>query len=92
MCLKASSHVCAKYSLISRSDCAGSRFPITLQHAHKGTGDGTKTNEFSEKFQTAFDRPSFSENHVALQTTAQYECALQQLRLNLRVPEKRTGS
>ena len=55
MCLKASSHVCAKYSLISRSDCADSILPITLQHAHKGTGDGTKTNEFSEKFQTAFD-------------------------------------
>ena len=57
MCLKASSHVCAKCSLISRSDCAGSRFPITLQHAHKGTGDATKTNEFSEKFQTAFAPP-----------------------------------
>ena len=35
MCLKACSHVCAKCSLISRSDCADSRFPMTLQHAHK---------------------------------------------------------
>ena len=33
-----------------------------------GTGDGTKTDEFSEKFQTAFDPqpPSFSENHIAV--------------------------
>ena len=68
MCLKASSHVCAKGSLISRSDCADSILPITLQHAHKGTGGGTKTNEFSEKFQTAFDPqpPTFSENHAAI--------------------------
>ena len=31
-------------------------------------GDATKTDEFSEKFQTAFDPlpPSFSENHVAI--------------------------
>ena len=35
MCLKACSHVCAKCSLISRSDCADSRFPMALQHAHK---------------------------------------------------------
>ena len=26
----------------------------------------TKTDEFSEKFQTAFDPTSFSENHVAI--------------------------
>ena len=25
----------------------------------------SKTDEFSEKFQTAFDPPSFSENHIA---------------------------
>ena len=32
-----------------------------------GTGDGAKTDEFSEKFQTAFDPPpSFSENHIAV--------------------------
>ena len=32
-----------------------------------GTGDATKTDEFLEKFQTAFDPPpsSFSENYVA---------------------------
>ena len=31
-----------------------------------GTGDGTKADEFSGKFQTAFDPPpSFSENHIA---------------------------
>ena len=30
-----------------------------------GTGQATKTDEFSEKFQRAFDPPSFSENHVA---------------------------
>ena len=31
-----------------------------------GTGDGTKMDEFSEKFQTDFDPPSsFSENYVA---------------------------
>ena len=31
-----------------------------------GTGGATQTNEFSEKFQTAFDtNPSFLENHVA---------------------------
>ena len=60
--------MCAKCSLISRSDCADSIFPITLQHAQKGTDDGTKTNEFSEKFQTAFDPqpPTFSENHAAI--------------------------
>ena len=31
------------------------------------TGDATKTDEFSEKFQTAFDPqpPTFSENHAA---------------------------
>ena len=34
---------------------------------HLGTGDVSKTDEFSEKFQTAFDPPppSFSENYVA---------------------------
>ena len=32
----------------------------------KGTDGVTKTDEFSEKFQTAFDPPpSFSENHIA---------------------------
>ena len=33
----------------------------------QGTDGATKTDEFSEKFQTAFDPPppSFSENHVA---------------------------
>ena len=32
-----------------------------------GTGGPTKMDEFSEKFQTAFDPPppSFSENHIA---------------------------
>ena len=31
-----------------------------------GTGDGTKMDDFLEKFQTAFDPPpSFSENYVA---------------------------
>ena len=31
-----------------------------------GTGGGTKTDEISEKFQTAFDRPpSFSETYIA---------------------------
>ena len=31
-----------------------------------GTGDASKTDEFSEKFRTAFDPPpSFSENHIA---------------------------
>ena len=29
------------------------------------SGQPTKTDEFSEKFQTAFDPPSFSENHIA---------------------------
>ena len=31
-----------------------------------GTGDGTKTDEFLEKFQMAFDPSSFSENHIAI--------------------------
>ena len=31
-----------------------------------GTGDGTKTDEFSEKFQTPFDPPSFSEYRIAI--------------------------
>ena len=31
-----------------------------------GMPDTSKTDEFSEKFQTAFDPPSFSENHVAV--------------------------
>ena len=31
-----------------------------------GTDGHTKTDEFSEKFQTAFDPPSFSENHIAI--------------------------
>ena len=30
-----------------------------------GTNSNTKTDEFSEKFRTACDPPSFSENHVA---------------------------
>ena len=30
-----------------------------------GMPTSSKTDEFSEKFQTAFDPPSFSENHVA---------------------------
>ena len=29
-------------------------------------GGATKMYEFSDKFQTAFDPPSFSANHVAL--------------------------
>ena len=33
---------------------------------HLGTGGGTKTDEFSEKYQTAFDLPpSFSEIYIA---------------------------
>ena len=33
---------------------------------HKGTTDGTKTDEFFEKFQTVFDPlPSFSESYIA---------------------------
>ena len=28
-------------------------------------GQATKTDKFSEKFQTAFDPPSFQENYVA---------------------------
>ena len=35
------------------------------QQANLGKPVPTKTDEFSEKFQTAFDPPSFSENHVA---------------------------
>ena len=31
-----------------------------------GTDGPSKTDEFSEKIQTAFDPPSFSENHVAV--------------------------
>ena len=31
-----------------------------------GTGDATKTDEFSGKFQTAFDPPSFSENYIPI--------------------------
>ena len=30
-----------------------------------GKGPTTKSDEFLEKFQTAFDHPSFSENYVA---------------------------
>ena len=30
-----------------------------------GTGGATKSDEFSEQFQTAFDPPSFSENYIA---------------------------
>ena len=30
-----------------------------------GIRNHTKTHEFSEKFQTAFDPPSFSKNHIA---------------------------
>ena len=46
---------------------------------HLGTGDDTKTDEFSEEFQTAFDffpPPTFSENHVAnfIQFHAQKSC------------------
>ena len=34
---------------------------------HLGTGGGTKTDEFSEKYQTAFDLPpSFSETFIAI--------------------------
>ena len=33
----------------------------------KGTGHATKSDEFSEKFQTAFDPPpSFLENYIAI--------------------------
>ena len=32
----------------------------------EGKGGATKSDEFSEKFQTAFDPPSFSENYVAI--------------------------
>ena len=31
-----------------------------------GTGDATKTDEFSGKFQMAFDPPSFSENYIPI--------------------------
>ena len=31
-----------------------------------GKDGATKSDEFSEKFQTAFDPPSFSENYVAI--------------------------
>ena len=31
----------------------------------KGTDGASKSDGFSEKFQTAFDPPSFSENYVA---------------------------
>ena len=36
-------------------------------YVHLGTGQGTKTDEFSENFQTAFDPrpPSFLENDIA---------------------------
>ena len=39
----------------------------TLVNNHLGTDGPTKTDEFSEKFQTAFDPPpSFSENHITI--------------------------
>ena len=31
-----------------------------------GTGGATKSDEFSEQFQTAFDPPSFSEIYIAI--------------------------
>ena len=38
-----------------------------IYHSSLGTGDVTKTDEFSETFQTAFDPPpSFSENYVTI--------------------------
>ena len=46
--------------------------PTKSDHNHQdgrpvlGTGCPTKTDEFLETFQTAFDPPSFSENHIAV--------------------------
>ena len=39
----------------------------SLTVSHLGTGDATKLDEFSEKVQTAFERPppSFFESHIA---------------------------
>ena len=42
--------------------------PTSSPSSSLGTDGVTKTDEFLEKFQTAFD-PSFSENHVALFAT-----------------------
>ena len=38
--------------------------PILHHFLVYGTGGHTKTDELSEKFQTAFDPPSFSENRI----------------------------
>ena len=35
----------------------------------RGTGYATKSDEFSEKFQTAFNPPSFSENYIFRKTS-----------------------
>ena len=46
------------------------KVPSTKKLARLGKDDISKTDEFLEKFQTAFDPPpSFSENHVALFAT-----------------------
>ena len=43
------------------------RSQIMKGPAPKGTDDATKTDEFLEKIQTAFDpSPSFSENHITI--------------------------
>ena len=35
-------------------------------HPYKGMGPATKSDDFLEKFQTAFDPPHFLENYVAI--------------------------
>ena len=35
---------------------------LLVDLAHQGTGDAIKTNEFSDKFQTAFEPPVWIEN------------------------------
>ena len=39
---------------------------VVLAEHWSGKPRTSKTDEFSEKFQTAFDPPSFSENHIAI--------------------------
>ena len=57
--------VCIAWSLFSPSSPLrpGS---LSLLCPRLGTSGVSNTNYFWEKFQTAFDPPSFSENHVAI--------------------------
>ena len=39
---------------------------IVRKYPDFGTDDAAKLGELSKKFQTAFDRPSFLENYIAI--------------------------